>query len=251
MRDGLDETQAVFFDAAGTLFEVRGSVGEIYSTIARRHGVEAPALDLDRSFAAAFRAKSAEGLQGTAGGPGAERAWWEDLVRRVFGSRMPSAVFPRFFEEVYEFFRTARAWILYEDTAPALDLLRARGCRLGVISNFDSRLTDVLAALGIGRFFECVVFSWQVRSAKPDARIFRHAIELMGVRPGEALHVGDSLEEDVCGARGAGMRAVLLDRSGRYGDRSDGPRIGKLTELPALCAGAHAAGRFPWRRPGV
>lgn len=229
--EDLGDPKVVFFDAAGTLFEVRGSVGEIYSAIARRHGVEVSAPELERSFDAAFRAKSAEGLARAAAGPRAERDWWRELVRQVLGGRMPPAVFRGFFDEVYEFFRTRRAWILYEDTAPALAILRGRGYRLGVISNFDSRLRDVLAGLGIGTYFERVVFSWQVRSAKPDGRIFRHALELMGVSPREALHIGDSVEEDVRGARGAGMRAVLLDRSGRYRRWCDGPRIESLTEL--------------------
>lgn len=231
MAEDSSDPKVVFFDAAGTLFDVRGSVGEIYSMIARRHGIELPAARLGRSFDAAFRAKSAEGLAHAAAGPGAERAWWRDLVRQVFGGRMPHAVFREFFEEAYEFFRTPDAWILYEDTARTLELLRGRGCRLGVISNFDSRLRDVLAGLGIGAYFEHVVFSWQVRSAKPDRRIFRHALELMDVRPSQALHVGDSVEEDVRGARRAGMRAVLVDRSGRYRRWNGGPRIESLTEL--------------------
>lgn len=249
MANGTNDAEVVFFDAAGTLFEVRGSVGEIYSAVARRRGVHVPAAELDCSFDTAFRIQSAEGLAHAGAGPEAEKEWWRRLVRRVFGMRMPPGVFPGFFDEVYELFRTSRAWVLYEDTVPALKLLRSRGCRLGVISNFDSRLEDVLSGLGIGSYFERVIFSWQVRSAKPDGRIFRHALALMGVGPPDALHVGDSLDEDVRGARGAGMRAVLLDRSGRHRRWHGGPRIESLDELGALCAGARGAGRFRWRPP--
>jgi putative hydrolase of the HAD superfamily len=226
----------IFFDAAGTLFEVRGSVGRIYSQVASRHGVTADPEELDRSFYRAFQAKSDEGLP--AGPPGeleAEKAWWREVVRQAFGAQMPPDVFPGYFDEVFEVFRTARAWRLYRDTEASLKLLRSCGYRLGVISNFDSRLYDVLANLDIRPYFEQVILSWQVRSAKPDEQIFRFALHAMGVPASRALHVGDSLEEDVQGAAQAGLRAVLLDRKRKRRQWKDGPRIESLEELCALC----------------
>jgi putative hydrolase of the HAD superfamily len=153
------------------------------------------------------------------------------IVRDAFGNAMPESVLPAYFERVFELFRSAAAWELYPDARPALERLRARNYRLGVISNFDSRLDDLLMNLGIGDFFEHVILSWQVGSAKPDAGIFRRALELMDVRAGQALHVGDSPGEDVAGALGAGLHAVLIDRSG---SRVIGPNHETLRGLDEL-----------------
>lgn len=144
----------VFFDAAGTLFKVRGSVGEIYSRIAEHYRVVADPKRVELAFRTAFHAKSLEGFpSGEQPGLRAEKAWWMDVVRRVFGETMKPEDLRDYFDEVFEAFRSRQAWELYEDTRPGLERLRAGGYRLAVISNFDSRLFDVLANLEVDFFF--------------------------------------------------------------------------------------------------
>ncbi len=209
--------KAVFFDAAGTLFHVRGSVGRIYAEAARGFGLNVDPDVLQRSFVNAFHTNTAAGFP--AGRErdldGAERAWWTSVVRQAFGADMPEHILPAYFNRVFEIFRGADAWELYPDSFPALEDLRRRGFRLAVLSNFDSRLYDVLANLAIRGFFEDVFVSWRVGSAKPAPGIFRHALEAMRLGPSEAAHVGDSADEDAAGALGAGLRAYLLDRAGK------------------------------------
>jgi putative hydrolase of the HAD superfamily len=223
----------VFFDAAGTLFRVRGSVGTVYSEVAARHGVTADAAELDRAFRHCFADKSAAGLPAT--GPEAEKAWWRDLVRGVFQTAIPASVFDDYFEDVFDVFRQPGTWMLYEDTVPCLDRLRRSGRRLAVLSNFDSRLDDLLAGLGIARYFETVTLSWRTGVAKPDAGIFRAGLEAMEVKPERALHVGDSPVDDVAGATAAGMQAVLIDRKARYRECRTARRIESLAQLYDLC----------------
>lgn len=222
----------VFFDAAGTLFKVKGSVGQIYSRVAERHGVAADPEELEKWFAAAFRAQSRDGLP-TSGNRGqlAEKAWWMDVVRLVFAQKMTSQVMREYFEDVFEAFRSARSWDLYEDTLPCLERLRSAGYRLAVISNFDSRLFDLLANLEIDHYFERVVLSWHTGAAKPDPLIFRRALDSMTVAPQQALHTGDSIHEDAAGAAAAGMTAVLLDRGARHLGYKSGIRIESLLGL--------------------
>jgi putative hydrolase of the HAD superfamily len=95
-------------------------------------------------------------------------------------------------------------------TREALDRLRARGLRLGVISNSDGRVEEALVAAGLRDCFEVVLDSALAGVEKPDPAIFRAALAALGVRPEEALYVGDLYEVDVVGARAAGMEAVLL-----------------------------------------
>ncbi len=228
--------EVIFFDAAGTLFHVRGSVGEIYTTIARNYGVAGQPAEVEEAFITAFQAKSAEGMRAHAGKDRLqeERLWWMEVVRRAFTGRIPESVLPAYFEEVFNVFRGAAGWVLYPDTITTLRDLRSRGYRLGVLSNFDSRLDDVLANLGIGDFFNGVVFSWSAGFAKPDARIFHHALQVMQVPAANALHVGDSPEDDFAGASGAGLNALLVDRGNDCSDTEGMPRISSLSELCRL-----------------
>jgi putative hydrolase of the HAD superfamily len=228
------QIEMVFFDAAGTLFDVRGSVGEIYARLARPYGVEVAPEEIQRRFARAFRAQPPMAFP--AATPEAERLrrerdWWRHLVRAVFAE---SGEFPRFeeyFTEVYEFFRTGAAWRAFEDTAPTLTALRQRGLRLGIISNFDSRLDDVLRALGLDHYFAAVHLSSREGAAKPDPAIFRAALNRHALAPGAALHIGDSLREDAEAAAAAGMLAVWLDR--REVAAAD-TRLTRLTRLDQL-----------------
>ncbi|MGI8633259.1 MAG: HAD family hydrolase [Solirubrobacterales bacterium] len=115
----------------------------------------------------------------------------------------------------------------YPDAAPALQTLRARGLALLAVSNWDISLAGVLDEVGLLAGLDGVVTSAAARARKPDPAIFRTALHEAGVRAAEALHVGDSAEEDVAGARAAGIRPLLIDREG-------GGDIGALTEIERL-----------------
>ena len=130
----------------------------------------------------------------------------------------------------------------YPDARPAL--LRARGAgraraRIIVVSNWDVSLAEVLERVGLAPLVDAVVTSAAVGAAKPAAAIFTHALGLAGVGAQDALHVGDSLEEDVRGAAACGIGAVLLRRGQDGGPPASAARsspeglpvIGSLAEL--------------------
>jgi FMN phosphatase YigB (HAD superfamily) len=102
----------------------------------------------------------------------------------------------------------------YPDSAPGLAALRERGLRLVCVSNWDCSLPEVLDRCGLASALDDVVTSAQAGSRKPDPAIFTAALVVAGVTAGEALHVGDTLSEDIEGARAAGIRALHLDREG-------------------------------------
>jgi HAD superfamily hydrolase (TIGR01509 family) len=102
----------------------------------------------------------------------------------------------------------------YPDSAPALEALRARGLRLVCVSNWDCSLPEVLGRCGLGELVDGVVTSAGSGARKPDPAIFGPALELADCAPGEALHVGDTAEEDLDAAGAAGIPALLLDRDG-------------------------------------
>jgi putative hydrolase of the HAD superfamily len=117
-----------------------------------------------------------------------------------------------------------------EDTRMALDRLRDRGLRLGVVSNSDGRVEQALVAAGIREYFDVVLDSALVGVEKPDPTIFSAALTALGVAASEALYVGDLYHVDVVGARAAGMEGVLLGAD-RDESRPDCLRFASLTAL--------------------
>jgi putative hydrolase of the HAD superfamily len=205
--------KGILFDAAGTLFRVRGSVGQAYATIAARHGIEVDPHRTEGRFRGAFAAMPPLAFPGAADLPQRELAWWRQVVTAAFeGVRFSD--FDAFFRDLYDYFAQADAWELFADVQPAVRALQARRIRLGVVSNFDGRLVTICKGLGLADAFETIVMSGRAGCAKPDPRIFAIALERLGVTATETLHVGDSDREDVTGARAAGLRAVLIRREG-------------------------------------
>jgi putative hydrolase of the HAD superfamily len=102
----------------------------------------------------------------------------------------------------------------YPDAAPVLRSLRAAGCAVVVVSNWDVSLGERLVETGLAPLLDAVVTSAAVGVLKPHPAPFERALELAGVAAADAWHVGDSADEDVRGAQAAGIRAVLIDRDG-------------------------------------
>lgn len=114
----------------------------------------------------------------------------------------------------------------YPDAVPALRALRGRGVRTLAVSNWDCSLGRVLERCGLGQELDGAVSSAAVGSLKTDPAIFVAALELAGCEAAEALHVGDTPEEDGAGAAAAGIRALIIDRKG-------GGDIASLAEIEA------------------
>jgi putative hydrolase of the HAD superfamily len=207
--------RAVTFDAAGTLFAPRERVGETYARTARRHGIDADPDAVDAAFRRVFRAAPPLAFPATAVDRLArERAWWREVVR---GALALDAADPRLdpvFDALFAHYERGHAWRVFSDVVPALDALRRRGLALGVVSNFDGRLPVLLSALRLASAFDAVVWSSAAGAAKPDPTIFAAAAHALAVPLASLLHVGDDAIADVDGARGAGARALQLDREG-------------------------------------
>jgi putative hydrolase of the HAD superfamily len=213
------DIKVVTFDARGTLLKVRFPVGETYAAVARRHGADLSTAAIEAAFFTVFPSMPPLAFPPMHDGQlrDRERGWWRTLVDRVVESADQRVDdFEAFFTELYSLYRGAQGWKPYREAASVLCLLRSAGYKLGVVSNFDSRIEEVLVALNMSIWFDSVVFSSRAGVAKPGAGIFERALAELDVKAAQALHVGDSLRKDWQGARDIGMNAVLLDRAGRY-----------------------------------
>ncbi len=225
--------KAVFFDAAGTLFRVRGTVGEIYWRLAQPYGLQATPEAIEQAFQEQFANASALAFPGRSPDEvkALERRWWEKLMWLVFQG---IGMFPRFndyFNEVYEAFTGTEGWELYPETLKVLDRLKSEGRHVGIISNFDSRIHEVCRALKISPYLDSITISSQAGWAKPSPEIFSQALKSRGFDSGEAVHVGDEVGDDVQGALAAGLRPVFLDRSNQEQAPLGVTKISRLDEL--------------------
>lgn len=136
-------------------------------------------------------------------------------------------------QRVYDEFGRPDRWHAYDDVVPAMQRLRGRGLKVGIVSNWDSRLTSLIRGLGLSEYLDDVVSSAEVGLHKPDPRIFQLACERVGVHPSDAVHIGDHVYADVVGAEAVGMKAVLIDR--HCGEAPDFPRfVRTLDELDSV-----------------
>ena len=120
---------------------------------------------------------------------------------------------------------------LYKDVAPALDELKERGLTLGLISNVDRDIDADYERLGLANWLQLKITSKDVGFTKPRPEIFQAAVKEAGVKPAEAIYVGDQYDIDVVGANGAGMRGILIDRHDFFGDITDSIRIRSFAEI--------------------
>ncbi|HXX94944.1 MAG TPA: HAD family hydrolase [Planctomycetota bacterium] len=157
--------------------------------------------------------------------------YFETIFR--FSGVSDQAVVAAVIRELQGIHKTNNLWEVVPPEVPrALDSLRGR-FRFAVVSNANGTVRDKLRRVGLAGYFEVILDSHEEGVEKPDPRIFRIALERLGARAEEALHVGDFYHIDVVGARAAGVRAVLLDPGGSHHDKPV-PRIETIEGLGPL-----------------
>lgn len=191
--------------------------------------------ELTRALTRAWEEVHAQPAGDRYGGARGEAAFWAAFLNRVRSMLDGGVLSEAAFERLAQHFRSASAWAVYDDVFPTLEELSRRDAKLAVVSNWDSYLPKLLAALGLDRFFPVLLVSALEGTSKPDPEIFRRACRRLDVAPAEALHVGDSVAEDLAGARSAGLSALLLDRAGAHPEIAD--RIRGLDEVLARVGG--------------
>ncbi len=220
----------MLFDAAGTLIDPAEPVGETYARAAAVQGVALSAWRLGDAFARVLARAPAMAFPEVPfpERPARERDWWRERVREVFRAADSDCLLPDVdacFETLWDHYAAARAWRLRPGVREALAGLRRRGLRTGVVSNFDGRLPGILEGHGLGALLDVVVLAADAGPAKPDPAIFRLALARLGVEAGACAYVGDRPQEDLAGARAAGL--VPVDAGG----------IATLADLPGRIQG--------------
>ena len=209
--------KVIFFDAMGTLFDLKSSVGEIYQYFASKQGIKVDAKSLNKAFITSYKAAPSLAFSATQSHELAQQEfiWWKNVVQMTFEQVEvldEFSNFTEFFTELYNYFATKKPWYIYPDVLPCLKYWQQQEIDLGIISNFDSRLIAVLKALDLEHFFTSITISSVAGFAKPEQNIFDIALKKHGLVPQEAWHIGDSKNEDYIGAKNVGINAFWLNR---------------------------------------
>ena len=216
--------KAVVFDVDFTIARPGPDLGpDGYARLGRRHGLELDPARYDEARRAAFATlKRHPELDH-------DEEIWVLFTQRIIeamggtGDTYAAAV------EMEGSWADAHQFELYDDALPVLGALRATGLKIGLLSNTARDLDEFVAHHRLT--VDAVLTSGSHGKTKPHQAIFERMLELLGVEPGEAVMVGDTLEDDIEGARRVGMGAILIDREGRYPEGID--RLGDLRALPA------------------
>ncbi len=225
----------VFLDLGDTLVRAHPSWSVVYRRVLADHGVD---VEADRLRAALDQTFGNNGSHIEGPFEASKEASYQRLKRfdtqvlESMGVPVPSDTFFRSLEAA---FAERTAWWVFEEVPETLQAMRDAGLRLAVISNWGWSGPELLHTLDLAGYFEAVIISDRVGYLKPSAGIFQHALRVLDVPSGSAIHVGDSVAADVLGARAAGIRPVLIQRTAQDADRtSDAPETAGPPDVPRI-----------------
>ncbi len=219
------DLRAVLFDVDFTLCRPGPELSaDRYARVAARHGVTLAADRYEQAReAAVLNLKRHPELFH-------DESIWHRFTEEIFiGMGGPREIASECASEIERGWEVSENFELFEDAIPVLEELRAAGLRIGVVSNGIRDLREFVAHHRLD--VDAIVDSRSHGRVKPHPTIFQAALDLLGVEAVDAVMVGDSLEEDVEGARALGMRAILIDREDRHPDVEE--RLTDLYGLPA------------------
>jgi len=229
-----DPLDCVLLDAGDTLLAPAPSFQGRFLAVADDAGVPLEEAAVDAAIAEAMRAAE---WPSDWTDPATQRGFWVGFYRQVLADLGHQDDGMRVAEALFAAFSDPAGYRLFDDVRPALDALAGRGVTLGVVSNFEPWLEDVLALQGIDRLFATVAISGKLGVAKPDPEIFRVALKEAGAEPEATVHVGDQPVNDVAAARAVGITPVLIDRFARHPDPDGAHRVEDLLGLVRLVYG--------------
>lgn len=226
--------RAVFFDAGDTLVRPHPSFHELFAQVMLREGYPVDAEEVRASWPVAMRRfrDAADSREMWSTSPEASRRFWLS-VYEVFFDELALPAGNGLGDALYGTFSDMSNYRLFPDVMQAVEELDAAGCAMGVVSNFEAWLDDLLVSLGLGEFMPVRVISGIEGIEKPDSRIFGLALERSGFDAAECAYVGDSIDFDIAPARQLGMHTVLIDRRDRSTDHV-GARITSMEQLPEV-----------------
>ena len=227
--------KAIFFDWFNTLVRCDPPREALYDQVFREFGIELPPEKILRGTLVADRYYFEENAKSPVDKRTPEEqaevySHYPKVILAEAGVSVSSELPLKVLRKVMQQFKGFN-FVLFDDVLSTLATLKQKKLILGLLTNATRDMISVYHKLGLEPYLDFVVTSEEVGSDKPKPPIFLAALDRAGVNASEAAHIGDQYEIDVVGARGAGIKPILIDRYDIYPEVSDCPRIHSLTEL--------------------
>lgn len=231
----------IFFDYGGTLAYMDPPIERIWLHLLEELECQADPEALGYALQEANEIAGRLNIYDYCGRMGEYWRQYDGVVLKRLGIADPEETFA---DAIHVGFERRDWYHLYSGAREVLDALRSRGHRLGIISNNVDQLVTRLEQFELAPYFDTVTYSQEARADKPDPAIFRLALDRVGCTPKEAVHVGDSYEADVAGARSVGITPVLVDRDRHYA-HVDCLCVADLRQVPEVVSAMADASAHP------
>ncbi len=212
----------IFFDVANTLLHLKKSVTETYADFASTNDsyinpklLKQPLKEVWNELSIKYNDVSnlKYGVDEKS-----SKQWWNLYVNKVFERAGYKGDINTFFDKLYYYFGSADPWILYDDAIETIVGVKKKGYKTGILSNWDHRLKNLIIDLDIDKYFDHIFISSYIGYEKPNRRIFEHALNISGIKPEDAYHIGDSYREDILGALNVGIKPLFIRREKEFGE---------------------------------
>lgn len=209
----LQNIKLITFDVTNTLLKFRLPPWHYYTLIAKEHGYKGTNEIIKTNLIGNMKVMWAKYPNYGKSSISWEK-WWSHVVKMTLKDHLPATTdLDDIARKLINKFGTSECWCVAEGGHNLLDKLKNLNKPIGVISNFDPRLNDILQHLNLINYFDFIITSYDIGYSKPDERIFQSAIikSKNDMQPSNALHIGDDFEKDYVGARAAGWNAILIN----------------------------------------
>lgn len=225
--------KGVLFDFYNTLASYDPPREDIYVTASRELGIKIEAKALFTSLSTADIFYRNENSRSPIDKKSAEEQinFFVEYITRIVGGAGAEISRDDALQILAKIKELKWAFKVYDDALPTLETLRKRGLICGLISNVAQDMEATYTKLGLQPYLDFKVTSAEVGYDKPRPEIFLAALDKAGVKPGEALYIGDQYQIDIIGARGVGIKALLIDRNNYFPEITDCPRIHDLAQI--------------------
>lgn len=224
----------ITFDAMNTIIRLKEPVGVIYGRFANTENNlnniwgnisdDVIKTSFRRNFEKYSLSSPCFGYSSATPSTISNKKWWTDCVKSTLNDAynktnkelLPSSKLDTVAEKLYEYYKTTDPWILEPSIKSTLAYLKTKGIALGILSNYDTRLREILRNFEIAHYFDVFVLSGELGVEKPNIKIFKFMENVFKIDGEEILHIGDDLKKDYFAAKNAGWNGVLYDQNKTY-----------------------------------
>jgi putative hydrolase of the HAD superfamily len=232
-QDRMTAKECFLFDAGNTLIRLHPSREELLQEIFIKHGFETTIGQVKVAFMLSDDMINLGGF--TTLSKEKQRVFWMEYTSGLMDTiGLPKDDLENIARSVSETFCAPRSWSPFSDVFGTIGKLKESGCTLGVVSNAETCLRAILEENQLAKHFDTIVISEEVGVEKPDPSIFQKALDKLDFTPDKCVHIGDTIEADVIGARSAGITPVWLDRERLGKHTPDLIKTYTLADIPAM-----------------